>query len=405
MTRSILFQALVAALMLLPGQNFPAKWVVPKKENPGIATEGGNPSRPAFVAYEPVEGTASDSCWTFHVPVRKLKKGTPLEFDFTVLAKEGDAERYCAEYFDGRSWIPLKEFQAFCTEDHPAVGLTTFLLSRRIRKELRLRLRPLPTPAERASGKPVHAAGLAHAAFTGAYVQQLPPVVPKDTLRVLVIGNSNTYYNFSASQLKEIAWSQGHYLDIEVSTKGGRTFAQHLELQKTDELIRLGGYDAVLLQNNTIPMTTYGLDPEGNRQLMDDCIALSEKIRTFSPGCRILIERGWSYSAKNYAGAGSREAMDKGVERASREMAEAVRGEVAPIGNASLRVLNERPDIPIYKRDNAHPSQNLSYLKSCINYLLLFRTDSFEEPVAECGTDPDLAPWLRDLAIQTVAGR
>ncbi len=401
MFHSILTQALLAAVLLLTGEGFPVKWVIPKGENPGFATEGGTPGRAqARAAYEPVEGTANDSCWVFHIPVRKLDKKTPLEFDFSILARKGQAERYRAEYYDGRKWVNLKEFRAYNTESHPATELTTFILSRPIRKELRVRIRPLPTPEERASGRPVRSAGLCHAFFTAASVQQLPPAVPKDTLRVLILGNSNTYYNFSASMLKEIAWSQGRYLDIELSTKGGQTFSQHLGLKRTDELIRKGGYDVAVLQNNTIPMTTFGLDPEGNRQLMDDCIALVAKIRTFSPGCRIIIERGWSYLAKNYGGAGSREAMDAAVELASRKMAEAVGGEVSPIGNASLTVLKERPDVVIYQSDNAHPSMNLSYLKSCVNYLTIFKLSAFEKPVPTCGTGADLATWLRSVAVR-----
>ena len=43
---------------------------------------------------------------------------------------------------------------------------------------------------------------------------------------------------------------------------------------------------------------------------------------------------------------------------------------------------------------------NLSYLKSCVNYLTIFKLSAFEEPVPTCGTGADLAPWLRSVAVR-----
>ena len=51
-------------------------------------------------------------------------------------------------------------------------------------------------------------------AFLGAYVQELGNIAPKDTVDLLYIGNSFTYYTSSPCMLKEIAWNEGHFINI-----------------------------------------------------------------------------------------------------------------------------------------------------------------------------------------------
>ncbi len=88
-------------------------------------------------------------------------------------------------------------------------------------------------------------------------------------------------------------------------------------------------------------------------------------------------------------------------------MAEAVGGMASPIGNAALRVRTERPDLRIYQSDNSHPAMVLSYLKSCVNYLMILKLTSEERPafkgsVPDCGIDPTVAAWLRTVAAEIV---
>lgn len=372
---------------------FPAEWVIPKGGFPAEATNGS----PAFGALE-LKG--ADSIWVFHFPVKKLRKGTFMEFDWSMSARKGDWEHYRAEYSDGAEWVPLKEFQVCFGQKHPTTELATFRLAKTIRNELKIRLLPVHPD----SVGPVRTAIITRKAYTGAKALILGNKAPLDSMKILFIGNSNTYYNCAPSLMKEIAWSQGHFFDIEMTTKGGQTFGQHLTLHRTMDLVRKGGYDAAVLQNNTKPMVQVALFPEKGEPFIRDCVALSDSIRRYSPLARIILERSFPYSGNDFWGAGGWEGMNKAMDETAIIMSEAAGTEISPIGHASEMARTQRPELVLYQSDNAHPTLLMSYIKACVNYLMLVCPDnpSFSDDAADCGLEPELAAYLRSLAVKAV---
>ena len=94
--------------------------------------------------------------------------------------------------------------------------------------------------------------------------------------------------------LKELAWSQGHFLDLQDAFKGGRTFGQHLRLSVTDEKIREGRYEYVFLQNQSQTNAWYWQDRKGKAGIMDDL-----EFEKFSPAHQadlksLIREAAWS---------------------------------------------------------------------------------------------------------------
>lgn len=61
--------------------------------------------------------------------------------------------------------------------------------------------------------------------------------------------------------MKEIAWSQGHYFDVQASLKGGQTLGQHSDRVLTRHLAEAGGYDYVILQGQSQNPARYASDP------------------------------------------------------------------------------------------------------------------------------------------------
>lgn len=374
--------------------SFRAEWIIPKGEFPTVATNGS----PAFAALE-LQG--EDSVWVFHFPVKKIRKGTYLEFDWGMTARKGDWGHYRAEYSTGEEWIPMKEFRVSPRQHQPTTELATFRLGKTVRDELKIRLLPIHPDTD----GPVRSAVITRKGYTGAKAFILGDKAPSDTMRVLCIGNSNTYYNNAPSLLKEIAWSQGYYFDIEMATKGGQTFGQHLALHRTMYLVRKGGYDAAILQNSTLPMVQVALFPEQNVQSIADCVALADSIRRYSPNARVFLERGFPYSAHNFLEADGWEGMNKAMDETVIIMSKASGTEISPIGQASEMARTQRPDLVLYQSDNAHPTLLLSYIKSCVNYLMLVCPDNptFSGDVANCGIEPELASYLRSLAVKAVS--
>lgn len=68
-----------------------------------------------------------------------------------------------------------------------------------------------------------------------------------DSLRVLWVGNSYTYYNDMPSTVRQIAATQKVKLSCTRFLKGGERLSGHLKNQKLLDAIAAGGWDYVIL--------------------------------------------------------------------------------------------------------------------------------------------------------------
>ena len=70
----------------------------------------------------------------------------------------------------------------------------------------------------------------------------------RDSLRMLWIGNSYTFFNDLPSTVRSIAASQGMRLSITTVVKGGEHLSGHLRNPRLHELLKRGGWDYVVVQ-------------------------------------------------------------------------------------------------------------------------------------------------------------
>lgn len=226
-----------------------------------------------------------------------------------------------------------------------------------------------------------------------------------DTTKVLCIGNSFTYYYDSYNMLQEIAWSQGHYLDVKAAYVGGYTFQRHLADLNTIKAIESFGkpYDVVFLQNQSQVNAFYGRNPKQYKSICDDAVELAARVRTYSPEADIYLESTWSYETSDFGGFGSFEEFDRYLILGTRKMTKACRCKLSPITLAFASVRVNHPEINLLYKDKKHQGPYGSYLKSCVNYLLLF--GSFDGPVSDCGLDPSQTAILRAVATDVVSRR
>lgn len=225
-----------------------------------------------------------------------------------------------------------------------------------------------------------------------------------DTLSVLCIGNSFTFFFDSEKRLEEIAASEGHGLKAQALTVGGYTFHRHLIDDKTMGPLVYNQYDLVFLQDQSRTPALYGEDPKCCRLVAEDARELAERVRIYSPHARVWIEQTWSYENGNYGGFGSFERFDQLLKKGARLMAKKAHTEVSPIGDAFAIVRAERPDINLYYPDNKHQSELGTYLKSCVNYLLIYG-QPFSANTTSCGYDAEKCNYLRKVAERVVLGR
>ena len=378
-----------------------------------VKADGSQPDSCIFFRYRPMAGPMqAGDCLVMEFPQTNLPAGSFVEFDLTFAAEEGAPSEWIFEYLDGGRWISGNVYKVYGSPFEKYHQYTSVLETVRLENEadgtLKIRMRaldsnpvtPLCDAAPRAKGYVV----IQTHAYLGAYAQNLGVQQPKDTTRVLCLGNSFTYYCSCPALLKEIAWNEGHYLDLAAALKGGQNFGQHCSLNVSADAIAKGGYDLAVMQDQSQTPARLARDRKANRESLDDAVALAEKIRAESPGCKIIVESTWSYVGKEgeYGGFGNHKTFEKLSLKGSRIMAKAIGdAKVSHIAEAYALVRKERPDINLFAADNKHQDILGSYLKSCVNYLTIFG-EPFGDKPADCGIDHGVAEYLRTVAERVV---
>lgn len=347
------------------------------------------------------------SYYLFEVPSDKLPAGSFVDFNATITIEDGAPMDWVLEVEDGGKWREGKTFRCYGPARGSAYRHTslyqTFRLEEGVEDMIRFRVRALegyvrPSKGAEKEGGAMFVSG----SYLGALINDFGTEAPKDTLKVLCIGNSFTYYCGTPAMLKEIAWSEGHFVDISASLKGGWTMAKHLSLETTDDMIAEGGWDYMLLQDQSLVPAKVGRDPKGMAQQIREMEAVAVKVRTLSPECKAVVENTWAYWKYDFGSFKSLDDFDKNGKKGARILAKAVgNAEVSPIGQAFRIVRAERPDINLYHTDKHHQSVLGSYLKSCVNYLVLYG-QPFGDSVSDCLLDPETAAYLRSVAERVV---
>lgn len=222
-----------------------------------------------------------------------------------------------------------------------------------------------------------------------------------DKMRVLLIGNSFTYYHDCDSMLLQIARSQGLDIRLGEYLKGGQTFGQHLNLPKTSEAIAAGNYRYAFIQDYSNGAALYARDKR--KDVLENTLELKRRILQASPDCQVILERTWSYEGAQAGGFGNAANMDLYLAKGAAAIARKAHVWLSPIGVGFNTVRAERPDINLFEPDAKHQSAAGSYLKCCINYLVL-TGKPFEGEVAACGVATETAAYLQKVAERTVLG-
>lgn len=345
----------------------------------------------------------------FDVPAKGMSQGSFVSFDATFSAEPGAPTEWIVEWKDGDSWVSGRKYRchgaAYGKQHRYTTVHQTFRLKSAVEGDvLKVRLKALDSASIPAMDGHEET-GLAMfivAPHIGAQVCDFGQVSPKDTTKVLCIGNSFTYCHSCPLMLKELAWGEGHYLDMSASLKGGWNMEKHLVLATTHDAVRAGGYDVVILQDQSQGPARVGYDRKANVSQVESMVKMADMARSTSPGCRIVIECTWAYPGKDNGGFESIEHFYNYAGKGAKIMAKAVgNAEVSPIRDAFRIAALERPDIMLFSTDAFHQSEYGSYLKSCVNYLLIFG-EPFGNSPADCGLDPSKTVSLRRIAERVV---
>ena len=260
--------------------------------------------------------------------------------------------------------------------------------------------RPIPSDS-------IGTSGFCNAHGLGACIRRLGARPLSRPRSVLFIGNSYTYYNLVPGIVRELASFEGRDLRVEMFTIGGCTMERHLEQADCRDLIERGGYDFVVLQDQSLHPALIGTpDDQGIAGRMEAIVA---HIRTHNPKVRPYVEMTWGrrdgYTDRkfDYDFLRSYASMQERIRVNTLAEAEAVGAGCIPVGVAWSRVRTERPDIELYAADGSHPSYAGSYLAAAVICTTLTGAPFGAAP-SDGLLDPDTAAYLRRVAEQTVLG-
>jgi hypothetical protein len=220
-----------------------------------------------------------------------------------------------------------------------------------------------------------------------------PPV------RVLFLGNSYTASNDLPGMVRGLAGSVGQKMEVAAHAPGGWWLRDHVRSSDSLDAIAKGGYDFVVLQEQSMVPADHNLSERRSRPA-----ASSLGTRASQAGASVVMFMTWGHRRGSAeVGHSSYESMQLAIANSYDRLAEGANGKVAPVGAAWWLSLLDRPDIALYQADGSHPTEAGSYLAAAViaGFLLDVDPTGFD---ADLGLDPLQAAALREFASRAWAG-
>ncbi len=196
----------------------------------------------------------------------------------------------------------------------------------------------------------------------------------QQTRKVLFIGNSYTFTNNLPDIISNIASSMGDSLIYDIAAPGGYTFTQHLNDSATLLKIMQGGWDYIVMQEQSQL-------PSFDSYSTSAASALCNFINLYSPCARKLFYMTWGRKHGDALNCPvnppscTYEGMDSMIKMNYLYMASITNAEVSPVGAVWRNIITNNPSIELYNPDESHPSEAGSYAGACSFYSLLYRRD------------------------------
>ena len=175
----------------------------------------------------------------------------------------------------------------------------------------------------------------------------------KDSLKILFVGNSYTYYEQMPKMVAHISLGNHTKLITQMSAPGGARLREHwlgLRGMKTKELIRKGDFDIVVLQGQSMA-----------------ALRRPDTLKKYAELFSNFIKK---HHAKPYFyGTWAREKTperQKDITRVYTQIANSNKAVLVPVGEAWAYARKLRPNILLYTQDGSHPNKLGAYLTASV---------------------------------------
>jgi hypothetical protein len=169
-----------------------------------------------------------------------------------------------------------------------------------------------------------------------------------DSMRVLFVGNSFTYYYNLSQVVSSMAQTQGTVIITRQSTVGGSTLEDHWKSEKgtrTRILLDSCSWDYVVFNNHSLAT----IDSFGS--FLDYSTRFADLVRT--KGSSPVFMETWAYK--------SNPLMQETISNAYQELAKVTRADIVPCGALFAEIRKFRPDLTLFF-DDKHPSYIATYM-------------------------------------------
>ncbi|HEY3563229.1 MAG TPA: hypothetical protein VGL05_37440 [Kribbella sp.] len=198
-------------------------------------------------------------------------------------------------------------------------------------------------------------------------------------MRILFVGNSFTSNNNLPKLLKDLAAARGIEVGHKVISAGGASLRQHLNAGKALAAIASGGYDVVVLQEqSTLPIKS----PDRFRDSARD---FGKAIK--DAGARTAFYLTW---ARRNAPE-TQQALTDAYAGAASELG----ATLIPVGMVWEKFLAKYDEPVLHESDNSHPTIAGSYLAACVFLIALLNEDPVGLDVPVKGLDDETAALIR----------
>jgi len=228
-----------------------------------------------------------------------------------------------------------------------------------------------------------------------------------DSIKVLLIGNSYTYYHEMPVAIQNIAFTQNLKLFCTCICPGGYRFSQHLQNEETVNSIKKGGWDFIVLQEQSLAPAKS--TEEVVQTVYPAARSLDSLIQVHNPQAKVVFymtwgrKDGWNeyeWNDRKYPFINTYEGMQQRLNTSYLELAYMNDAWCAPVGLAWQRVRMERPDYILYMSDRSHPSILGSYLAANVIFTVIFQRRYQTDFTMNIPSEQ--AEYIQQVAQQTV---
>ena len=223
----------------------------------------------------------------------------------------------------------------------------------------------------------------------------------QDTLSVLMIGNSYTYFNNLPTMIENLSSSLGKPTLVDSQTSGGYTFELHANNPLTYQKINSENWDYIFIQGQSQePSFPWS---QVNSQSLPYAVQIADSAHQSWPCTQAIYFMTWGRENGDpqWDSINTFNKMNLRLRNAYLRFADSSNSSVSPVGIAWKHIRDNHPSIDLYTNDGSHPSLEGSYLAACTHYSSMYH-DSPVGASYTAGIDSNVALILQEAAALSI---